>query len=382
MVNCKETTRLNNTRIIVVAPNMSHPRYHRRVSALLSIGYQVTVYSFERGYYNCNAFPPGCEVVNIGHVKDGHYFERIFKILHAARKIYLMERDKPRANLLYAFELDCALLGTIVTGKQTGIIYEIGDLRSPTTGRGILDRMVQYAEEIILKRSKLFVNTSDAFIDFFLGKRCYDIKEKVLIIENKLPNDIAVDNPRPLIKNAHYPLKIGYIGLLRYEKSFLPLLNIVAEKKDSVSLHIHGDGPLRAIVEQKAREHSNIHYHGPFRNPEDLSKIYNSIDLCYVVYDNNDLNVRLALPNKLYEATYFCVPLLVATDTALYVRVKEWDVGWAVDPQKKDFLERFFNEISLSDIDRKKRNASEINQNRLIENWDDFFDRLQTIIHL
>ena len=370
----------DHPRVVVLSPNMFHPRYHRRVNAILSAGYRVTVYSFERSYYKCNAFPADCEVVNMGCVKDGHYFERIFKILSAAKRVRCMEHMRKPAALVYAFELDCAVLGSIALKTPGGFIYEIGDLRSPTSGPGLLGHAIKRAEDILLQQSSLLVNTSAAFIDFFIEKRYPGLKEKTLIIENRLPKSIVENSPRPSIEPSRYPLRVGYVGLLRYENTFSPLLETIAKHKDRYSLHIYGDGPLRPSVEKCSTENSNIHYYGPFKNPEDMMKIYNSIDLCFVVYDNKDLNVRLALPNKLYEAAYFHVPLLVASETALFGRVKDWNIGWSVEPRNEDFLEKFFCELSLEDVNQKKRNCGKIDPNDLVENWGDLHDRLRALV--
>ena len=58
----------------------------------------------------------------------------------------------------------------------------------------------------------------------------------------------------------------------------------------------------------------------------------------YSVYDADMQNVRVALPNKLYEAVYCEIPLIVAKNTYLAQLVDEWGVGLAVDHKNKDEL--------------------------------------------
>lgn len=360
---------------------MSHPRYHRRVSAILSAGYRVTAYSFERAYYKDNSFPPECELISLGSVEDGHYIRRISKIITAARQIRRAEQKRRPAALAYAFELDCAILSCIAFRNNGILVYEVGDLRSPTANQNLFGKLVQKAEDVILRRCSLLVNTSADFTDIFFEKRCHGVKTKSLTIENKLPRSFLVKSSRPPVRSSEYPLKIGYIGLLRYPNTFLPLLETVSRHKNQYSLHIYGDGALRQIAEEEAAEHSNIFYYGPFRNPEDLASIYESIDLCYVVYDNRDINVRLALPNKLYECTYFCIPMLVASETSLSRRVNEWRVGWIVDPREENFLDAFLDELSLSDVDEKKRNSADISLSHLTEDSSKINDWLKQLVH-
>ena len=49
----------------------------------------------------------------------------------------------------------------------------------------------------------------------------------------------------------------------------------------------------------------NVKLHGKFKNPSDLSVIYNKIDLNVICYDTTSINVRIAEPNKLYESIFF-----------------------------------------------------------------------------
>ena len=51
----------------------------------------------------------------------------------------------------------------------------------------------------------------------------------------------------------------------------------------------------------------------------------------YAVYDADMANVRVALPNKLYEAVYCEMPLIVAKGTYLQQLVESWGVGLAID---------------------------------------------------
>lgn len=55
---------------------------------------------------------------------------------------------------------------------------------------------------------------------------------------------------------------IIYVGRLSEEKGIVELLQVWSECQTSESLHIVGDGELRALVEEAAARDSRIHYHG------------------------------------------------------------------------------------------------------------------------
>ena len=67
------------------------------------------------------------------------------------------------------------------------------------------------------------------------------------------------------------------------------------------------------------------------KNPEDLNSIYSNVDIVVACYEAENLNERIAEPNKLYEAMFFCKPIIVSKDTFLANQVNENKFGWVVD---------------------------------------------------
>jgi succinoglycan biosynthesis protein ExoL len=368
-----------NARVVVFAATMSHPRYHRRVAALIRAGFDVTVYSFRRGYYRDNAFPQEAQVIDLGPVADGAYARRLPVLIRAGRTIRKRERKQDgRAAMIYAFGLDNALV-SLLAGCAGLLVYEVGDLRNPEPRRNVITRVLWRLEQFLLRRAALLVATSPAFItehyDPLFGKEAIPS----LVLENKIPSDVADRYPRPAFRPAGRPLRIGVIGMLRYEATLAPLLGWVGARPD-YELHIHGDGPLADLVRRAAADTANVHSHGPFRNPEDLSGIYGSIDVCYCVYDSRDRNVRLALPNKLFEAPYFGVPLVVAAGTALASRVEQLGIGVAVDPGDPDFLAGLLSELAAERVDEMKRQALRVPTDQLVESHERLIARVATIL--
>ena len=52
--------------------------------------------------------------------------------------------------------------------------------------------------------------------------------------------------------------------------------------------------------------------------------------MLYAVYDASNPNVKIALPNKLYESVYCEIPIIVAKGTYLAEIVNQWGVGVSV----------------------------------------------------
>ena len=99
------------------------------------------------------------------------------------------------------------------------------------------------------------------------------------------------------------------------------------------------------IIEPMCKEKPNIEWVGRFDFNKQAAELYGKCDVMYSVYDADMHNVRVALPNKLYEAVYCEMPLIVAKNTYLADTVEEWGVGMAVDHKSVDELAEVINEL-------------------------------------
>ena len=75
------------------------------------------------------------------------------------------------------------------------------------------------------------------------------------------------------------------------------------------------------------QNYSNIRIYGEYNYEKD-SKLYSMTDVVYSVYNTNNYNVRLALPNKLYESIVCGNPIIVTSDTYLENYVKNLELGF------------------------------------------------------
>jgi len=346
--------------IMFLAPTSSQPRYHKRVNQLMKFG-TVHVYAFTRDYYNENSFPPNAEYNSLGKIKDGKYLHRITRFIKAILIVF-KARLKHRKCIYYALSFDCLIIAKIC-GIKTGY-YEIGDLRITKQRKGFLTILEAY----LLKRVSGLVLTSRYFYDEFYCNKKIIPADSVYIIDNKLNK--SFQNCRPKINlEESIRIRIGLIGLLRYKKPIELLLNYVKNRPSNYIIECYGDGPCATLVKQYSSE--NIRFHGSFKNPDDLKRIYNSVDLSYVVYDNDSLNVRLAIPNKLFESAYFGVPIICGSNTALLEEVKKMGIGKSICTKSSNSFQKDLESISRAKILEYKKNCSKIVESDLIESGDE-----------
>jgi glycosyltransferase involved in cell wall biosynthesis len=142
------------------------------------------------------------------------------------------------------------------------------------------------------------------------------LKNKIIVVENKLLpnieatiNDYRINNHVMTLPSSK--IKIGLIGSLMFKESLKKIRDFIIKNKN-FELHIYGDGLYGMF-----NDIENVFYHGRFKSPEDLSDIYSNIDINVILYDTTNNNVKLALPNKLYESIAFLKPIICSDNVAL-----------------------------------------------------------------
>jgi len=317
--------------MLFIFPVSTQPRYARRIRQHQNEGAQITVASFERDYFSKNTLPDNIKYVSLGKLSSGGYIKRIPRILKVISRLVKLSKSN---DIIFIFSADILIFLSPFLPKRK-VWYEIGDIRKFSPNR-FINRVYELIYGITLNRVSAVFVTSVGFKDYIIAQ--YGLKkERIRIIENKLQKEIFSDKPHLEFSGlSKADFTIGIIGLLRYEN----ILNFIKAYKNSsasYSIAIYGDGPLRKEIEPYV-DNNKIKFYGQFKYPDDLESIYESIDLSFTMYDSEDQNVRLALPNKLYESMYFKKPILVSKGTYLEERVMADAIGFSWDQKDMDGL--------------------------------------------
>lgn len=120
---------------------------------------------------------------------------------------------------------------------------------------------------------------------------------------------------------------VCYIGLLERERGLLQLLDAVANLEEELVLLMGGWGPDEELI--RCNLPSNAHWLGRIAYTDALRRIAAS-DVLVALYDPRIPNHQYASPNKLYEAMAFGKPIVVADDTLLADKVRQYGMGLVV----------------------------------------------------
>ena len=172
-------------------------------------------------------------------------------------------------------------------------------------------------DNFIFSRISGLIVTSPYYYSGYLFKFEKFLKNKIIVVENKLLPNIESTinhyrvNNHAMNLSSPSKIKIGLIGSLMFKESLKKIRDFIVKNKN-FELHIYGDG-LYGMFSGV----DNVFYHGRFKSPEDLCDIYSNIDINVILYDTTNNNVKLALPNKLYESIAFLKPIICSDNVAL-----------------------------------------------------------------
>ncbi len=321
---------------------------------MLKSEYDVTVIYNERG----NEKFPRFEEVNYIKLSlkfdNGHLLKRIFYLLKLKKEIRQVIL-KENADYIYAFRLDMLILVLINGFKNKKIIYEIADLHETiiNNSKNIIKKIIKKILTSVEKHACNYIDllslTSEKYYDVYFHR--FVDKSKVAFMPN-MPN---LQYFKEYKKDDHKEFVVGFIGFVRYKRQMKLLIQ--AAEKTKTKVFFAGDSQDNEI-KQMSEKSEYVEYYGKYDYNTEIAKLYSKCDCIYSVYDISYNNVKYALPNKLYEAIYCELPILVADGTYLGELVKKCGIGLTIDSNS---LEDLTNKILLLKEDSNKYNEIVLN---------------------
>jgi glycosyltransferase involved in cell wall biosynthesis len=227
----------------------------------------------------------------------------------------------------------------------------------------------------MINKSLFTLITSEGFIEY-LGYT-FGGNEKFVLMPNKL-SEVFIDQIRPQNDMTARKLRFGFVGYYRYPNTVLRLARVIGENYPNMEFHFWGIGPEKTLNDVKgmAGTYPNVYEHGPFKNPDDLKRVYSSFDIVACNYDAKGANERIAEPNKLYEAIFFNKPILVSDNTFLGKKVNRMGVGYVADTSSDENIKQFLNDLTVQDVIKKSEVESSIPSCDLVENYAEVWKKL------
>jgi len=195
----------------------------------------------------------------------------------------------------------------------------------------------------VLGNAALRVISSPAFTQFL------PVANYVLCHNISVPNGERKSIPRA--KTANKPIQVSYIGAIAYFEEVKKFILAIANDA-RFSFALYGSGMDEGRLEDFCRtaQIKNVHFYGAY-DPAGLSHIYTVTDIVFNAYGNDTPNVRCLLSNKLYNAAWHQLPIIVTPQTAMAAAAGY--MGFQVDYANvgvADALHKWYNELDWDKV--------------------------------
>lgn len=351
----------------------------KRIAMFQKLGFEVKVIAFQREYHQGKL--PNCEIINLGTIKNGKYFQRIFKMIS---HINTMRAALSQSSIVYCTGPDIALF-TIVSniGLRIPMVLEVGDLRKIQVIRSLFGLIVNQIDKFVVRRIKLLIVTAPGFIDSYY-KRWLLPETLTLLLENKLEKQIVGDtNYLPDHKFSNSDLiRIGYFGIIRCEWSWEIIKNLASTNRFQIT--IAGASILDVDIKKESESINNINYLGSYRSPDDLMQLYNQVDLIWACYPSpKETNKRwreaqlICRSNRFYESCNFKKPLITFDGSGDSVDIKKYNIGLILGNKKDKEIINEINSIESNHLKIWSKNMENIPESVYVYSE---HDKLKTVL--
>lgn len=357
--------------VIFIVGAIQQPRVIKRIVSIKNAGYNVKVYGYQRPSYRCNTLPEGIDFTLLGELPDGSGLSmKLKKYRNDISQIVRQHNDG--STLFYCFNL---IFSTMVKHYGGRYAYEISDILYAYPKFKYVLPILKWHDRRIVRASEFTVMTSQGFADFLFGD---DAPNNLVIQPNKLSTYFSnVERKASLFSTAK--IRFAFVGQIRYKETVFRFARIIGEKFHEHEFHFFGDGILGKDAKVLSEKYMNVFFHGAYKNPDDLASIYNQVDVLVSCYETHTQNERIAENNKLYEALFFCKPIIVSENTFLVKRINQYKCGFCIDPYSDDSISSFVESLDPIELSQISSREHDLDKSEAIDDPINLINRIQML---
>ncbi len=344
-------------RIAYFAHDLSDPSIARRVRMLRSGGADIRLAGFRRSPKTVETVA-GVVATDFGRTDEGRLGKRALDVaaraVMAGRLRHLVaDADALLCRNLEMGAIACAALRW--ARSSTPLNYECLDIHHSVLGDQLFARTLRVIERRVLRRASRLMLSSPGFVDNYFAKLGVALPE-ILLVENKrFTAEARTCTPTPPL-----PWRISWLGLLRCRKSFDLLLKAAAALGGRIDIELRGapTSALRQLIDAHLPL-SNMRFLGPYEQAE-LGGIYTSSHFAWGVdYFQAGANSDWLLPNRLYESSFFGLPMIALAGTQIARWLSACHIGVTMR-NPDDELVPFFERLDSEGYDAMRKSVSTV----------------------
>ncbi|MEC5423401.1 glycosyltransferase [Virgibacillus sp. C22-A2] len=347
-------------KVAVLISHIPNPRILKRIKAVEN-DFNVTLIYWDRGQLEKEAFEinPQHKVIkkNI-KAPQGKPTKRLIPLVkYMITVLATLKYEKP--DIIHAANLDMLYIASLykkIFNNNSKIIYEVADLpkytfiKKANSLKTILAKLLQKIEKRLTSSISKIILTSPYFWKEYFSE--FIEADKYLFIPNA-PTKKLFNNYE---KKQQGSFTIGFIGSVRYIEQLKMLIDVVEEVDKTMKVFIAGSGPHYNEIKDYSKDKEFVEIYGPYNYEKEIVSLYEKIDCTYAVYNTKLNNVKIALPNRLYESLICEIPIIGTKETVLGNFIEQYEIGSNINEDKeelKDVLLKLINSHELVGLYQK-----------------------------
>ena len=319
-------------KVCFLLTHIPNPRINKRISAIKKTAETIVVCARRSSQ---NIWEPSQDVDHIIFDIDLPSAQHIIKryiVSSSFQKKAIKAITEFKPDVLYVEGLDSLIVAyQYKLSHKIKVIFEVADLRENYISRpkNPLKRII--TTFLLWKEQKVFVAVDNLVVT---SPNFYELHYKKLIPQSRMlviPNIPDMDLFKAYKRKNSGQFTIGFIGGIRYLAQMKMLVD--ASIVQGVNVLFAGAGVTTSEyneIQRYCKNMSNVIFTGKYNYDSEIVNLYERVDCVYAVYDADNPNVKVALPNKLYESIACGLPIIVAKGTYLAELVELWGVGVSV----------------------------------------------------
>lgn len=346
---------------IVFIGAQNQPRMIKRILSFYEKSYKMEVYGFDRDrFHGENKLPSDITIHRFEKTEDGgKYIRKLFLYVKQVYNVY--KKHKKENVVFYSFSILPSFF--LYLFGCHNYIYEISDIIYANFKNPFIRSIIRKIDQKLIKRSAATVMTSEGFISYLFKDNEPD---NIIVLPNKVSSFFS-GIAREMVPISG-TVRFAFIGWLRYPNTIFRFAEIIGKHYPNYSFKFFGDSNYRDQAAELANKYGNITFSGSFRNPEDLKNIYEQVDVVISCYDTSTINERIAEPNKLYEAMFFCKPIVVSPGTFLANQVARYKCGYTLDASCDSNIYSFLDSVNIEELNNIGSMLYRMKKEQLIDN--------------
>ena len=361
--------KMRNANLLIVSPNSRANQTKKINRGFVNSGCckSIKILAFDRDEGKASDI----SYQSLGTIFRCRYFSRIINVIRA---IWITSKEMSNNDVVFTWTLDCLIITLLAKlfsrNKQLKVLYNVRDIHPQLTKKTLFSVLLRRVDKIVSRYVDVFVFTSPYYFTGYYNGILKISDIKWVVLENKVPEELWEKIKRP--SSEHYDrqgITIGYFGLMAYKNSWEIIKSIVQAETSSIRFYLRGHNYLGDYFEDELKSCSNVEYGGFYKNPEDLSSMFDKIDISWAINAENytpNTNDQWAMCNRFYEGLYFKKPLIVQKGSAHSDFVETYDIGVCVDARNAQETKNIILNITPADIARWKKNIDKIDDSIFI----------------